>query len=77
MTPCSHCSKTGLMIVIVRLPPPQNIWLFLTIPIFGFLLPFFLYHNALRRGQVTAMDAGFAGDGSAAQVGGGLHICYS
>ena len=44
---------------LAMLTMPQNVWLFLAIPLGGFLLPFFLYHSSLRSGQVKAMDAGF------------------
>jgi len=41
------------------LTAPQNIWLFLALPVCGFILPFFLFFGSLRQGHVKAMDAGF------------------
>jgi len=41
------------------LAAPQNIWLFLALPVCGSILPFFLYFGSLRQGHIKAMDAGF------------------
>lgn len=38
------------------LAAPQNVWIFLALPLVSYLLPFFLYFGALRK--LTAMDAG-------------------
>lgn len=38
------------------LAAPQNVWIFLALPLVSYLLPFFLYFGALR--GLTAMDAG-------------------
>ncbi len=35
---------------------PQNMWLLLSLPIFGFLFPFFLYYRSLR--EVKTVEAG-------------------
>lgn len=41
-----------------QLQAPQNVWLFLALPMVSYLLPFFLYFTALRK--LTAGDAGLA-----------------
>jgi len=38
------------------LSKPQNVWIFLALPLVSYLLPFFLYFTALK--TLTAMDAG-------------------
>ena len=43
----------GILIV------PQNLWLFLALPVCGFILPFFLYFGSLSSKHIKAMDAGF------------------
>jgi len=48
-------NPSSLQILVI----PQNIWLFLALPICGFIVPFFLFFRSLRKGHVKAMDAGF------------------